>query len=669
MNRTNGLYSAPLTPPGLPPHAPAEQMLQIRARQRRDGNLLVNLSTGTRLTLSFILAALIAALVVGAIGFQRSQSLTNQSQFYQNLLRVNTNLTTGAQYLQLMRAETQSILTQLSSTQTSQETLNTEELALTNLSGRYNDTLTQYVENDQLMKHPKETALLLEANHGAQINQQMTLSSSALRTWRVYQSSTTQELAFIKNGQTAEAVHLEQFQVEPTNADALSALRALIQFDSKLATSVQDAANVEQQSQYISTIISSIIAFIAIVLIGWIISGTIVRRLNRLREVTKEVEQGQLNRRVKVIGRDEIADVSASVNAMLEAIVGLLEETRHQRDALTNAAEHLFTDMRVVSAGDLRVNAPVSNDPIGMLANAFNFTVGRFRRFVQRTRTIAEQLDVIAHQEIERAEKFTQSVLSIKTGPLGNPGSLPPPSQASSRTLTSSPAYEPHSDDLQNPRRNIQASTQSTDTNEILSNLQDIRGYLQQQSGIVQRSRGVTDMGEQLATIIERLNKLVGSITTSGIRQEEMRKRALEEIRTLENQLKIVTADSQGSQRDLLRNFQELDREIANISLMLRSQKAKAISDTAIARIESEGREVPSELMQLSAALASDIIGMARQLSSLAQEIRTGIVSFQLDTVEGHNSLSNIPITPAQGYNLASDIQHPRSIPIGEERW
>ena len=666
MSRTNGLYSAPLPPPGLPPHAQAEQTLQIRAKQRRDGNLLVNLSTGTRLTLSFILAALIAALVVGAIGIQRSQSLTNQSQFYQNLLRVNTNLTTGAQYLQLMRAETQSILTQLTSTQTSQETLNTEEVALANLSNRYNDTLTQYVQNDQLTKHPDEMALLLEANHGAQINQQGTLSSSALRTWRVYQSSTTQALAFIKNGQIAEALHLEQFQVEPTNADSLSALRALIQFDSKLAISVQDAANIEQQSQYITTIISSIIAFIAIILIGWVISGTIVRRLNRLREVTKDVEQGQLNRRVKVIGRDEIADVSASVNAMLEAMVGLLEETRHQRDALTNAAEHLFTDMRVVSAGDLRVNAPVSNDPIGMLANAFNFTVGRFRRFVQRTRTIAEQLDVIAHQEIERAEKFTQSALTIKTGPVGVPGTLTPPSRVNSHTLGSGASHQPHSGDLQN---STPTGVHGIDTNEILSHVQEIREYLQQtaQDGIIQRSTHVTGTAEQLTTIIERLNRLVSSITTSGIRQEEARKRTMVEIHMLENQLKTITIEAQSTQRDLLKNFQVLDREMTDVSLALRSQKAKGIQDTAVARIEPE--EASSEFMQLSAALASDIISMARQLSSLAQEIRTGIISFQLDTVEGNNSLSNIPITPTQGYDLASDIRQSRSIPISGERW
>jgi hypothetical protein len=88
----------------------------------------------------------------------------------------------------------------------------------------------------------------------------------------------------------------------------------------------------------------------------------------------------------------------------LNTIVGLLEEARLQRDALTSAADCLFSDMRIAGAGDLRVNATVSNDPVGMLANAFNLTVGRFRRLVMRIRTSIQQIDVVFRQEIKHAE-------------------------------------------------------------------------------------------------------------------------------------------------------------------------------------------------------------------------------------------------------------------------
>ena len=79
------------------------------------------------------------------------------------------------------------------------------------------------------------------------------------------------------------------------------------------------------------------------------------------------------------------------------------------------AAERLFTDVRVAGTGDLRINAAVGGDPIGMLANAFNFTIGRFRRFVLRTQTSVEQLDVLARQQLEHAEAFLGALRPFST--------------------------------------------------------------------------------------------------------------------------------------------------------------------------------------------------------------------------------------------------------------
>src|SRR5579859_2392204 len=353
----------------------AQSLPRIRSDRKRSGNLLMNISIGTRLTLSFMICALIAAIVTGTIGFQHAQSLNKQSDFYLNLLQSDTNLTTGAQFIQEITSVTQNILVVGNTPQSSQETLHNNLNSLQNLDNLYSGTLTSFVNGQLVSKHPDEQALLDEANHGQQIHQQETLAASALRTWHVAHAALGQFMGDITAGHFDTAGTLQQALLEPANADALTALRSLVNFNKRLANSVKDAADVEAFNQLITTIISSVIAFLAILFIGWLISGTLVRRLLSLRQVTQAVEHGNLAKRVKVIGRDEIADVSASVNAMLNAIVNLVDESRNQHDALMNAADHLFSEMRVVSAGDLRVNAPVSNDPIGLLANAFNFTI------------------------------------------------------------------------------------------------------------------------------------------------------------------------------------------------------------------------------------------------------------------------------------------------------
>src|SRR5947199_10421927 len=118
--------------------APARMSISLKILNSRD--LLLSLPIGSRLTLGFLLAALIAALVAGLIGVQRSQSLSRQSDFYQQLLKTNTSLTTGKNFLQLMDTQTHTLLDDATAIQPSQETLSLDRAAIKNLSGRY-DTI------------------------------------------------------------------------------------------------------------------------------------------------------------------------------------------------------------------------------------------------------------------------------------------------------------------------------------------------------------------------------------------------------------------------------------------------------------------------------------------------------------------------------------------------
>lgn len=604
--------------------------LNMRSRQRRNGtHLLIDLPIGARLTLGFFVAALIAALITGTIGFQRSQSLGQQSNFYSSLLKTNTNLTTGSQYLQLINSETQSIVALLASPQPSKETLATEIQAVKQLEIRYNTLLTNYLKNDVLAKQAEQQAVLAIANHSDQIMQQEALTASASRTWITHEKSLNQILPYLTIPTVTKAQYLDQVQVELTNADAQSALRALVQFNGRLANSIKDAETVELQNQIVTTTIGSIIAFLLILLIGWFISGTIVRRLRQLREVTLAVEQGQLDRRVDVIGRDEIADVSGSVNAMLEAIVGLLGETRNQRDALTNAAEHLFTDMRVVSAGDLRINAPVSNDPIGMLANAFNFTVGRFRRFIQRTKATAEQLDVMAHQQIERSEAFAQTIQQLKG--------------------------DSKISDIKQPEKNVHSRTLEkfdTQPSTLLAQLRQLRELFQQvtNEGMVQHTRIILTLAEQTANTLDRLYNMPTTVTTLKLNPNEIQSHFREELQTLAVLNRRVVQEAQNIQKSMSRDFQGIEKELAQITLTARTFKTSPLEGSAV----QESSSTVQEVLRQSTQFMNDVYTMSRQLIQIAQEIRTGIVAFQLDATD------NVLKPPAQsGLLNPSNPSHP----------
>lgn len=639
MNSSSNYINAPMQealkqtpPPGT---------LRIQPRFRRSGNMLLDLSIGQRLTLGFLLAALIATLVASLVGVLRSQALSRQSDFYQHLLATNTSLTSGANFLQLMNTEVHTYLDTAGTTAPSQETLTQQRNAIQDLAGRYDTILHTYVTQDLLSQNPDQVALLDEAGNSGQVSQQQTLVGSALRTWSVYRAAQNQILQDTAAKDLQSAQTLARSQAEPTSADAISAVRALIQLNQRLATSVRVAASVEEQNQLVTTIIGAILAFLAIILVGWFISNTLVKRLKHLRKVTQAVEQGHWQERVPVIGRDEIASVSASVNAMLDAIVSLLQETSKQRDALTNAAEHLFSDMRVVSAGDLRINAPVTDDPIGMLANAFNFTVSRFRRFVLRVQTTIEQIDVISRQELERAEHFALA-LAQQQGQVANKGII---SQQRSESGEVGSVQE-------------NAAMEQTALLELATLLRQSRERLQKilVDGIYQRTPTVQTLSEQITRVIKEAAWQQGTMNDGLVRLP------MRDMQIVEQLFQRMMAELRSAQQSTAKNLIELDRELMNLSQSVQKGKASlpALSSSTSLAIKEQ-----ADLARLSVGFASEVGTLARKLSALSQEMRAGIIAFQLDMPEQANNPASHPGTATKG---TANYSSPTSTLTSEQR-
>jgi methyl-accepting chemotaxis protein len=617
--------TSPLPNMQTEPSALAET-LRIRPALRRSGNLLLDMPISARLTMGFLIAGLIATLAASIIGVQRAESLSRQTTFYQNLLQTNTTLTTGENFLQLMNTQVHTTLSDASAPIPSKETLALDQSAVHDLTNRYATILTGYVSHTLLKYHPEQVALLSEAGHTIQVVQQQSLAGSALRTWQVYQKAQIEVLLDITAGKLVEAQHLERAQSEPTYADAFSALRALIQFDQRLASSVQDAANVEQQGQLLTTLLGSILAFIFIALVGSVISNTIIRRLRQLSRVTQAIEQGQLDARIKVIGRDEIAGVSASVNAMLETILGLLQETREQKDALTNAALHLFSTLQVVSAGDLRMNRATSDDPIGMLADAFNFTMSRFRRLILRTQSMVEHLDVIAQQELEHSEAFARTISSYNTDTLNKATPIPPQATPTKQRSPSGELTKPDTTDLARDA--------------AIAQVRQTRTYLQQlrKAGFVQQMKTTLPLVEQTALSLKQLGNLLTSEqgTRPNSRTESLTNQQVQVLNAVSASLSHTADELLSIQHGIGEETLEFDAELKRLSASLNTLQARSISSSSSASNITTGQA--QEILRSGTRFVREINALTQQAIGLTRELHANMTSFQFEEASVENS-------------------------------
>jgi methyl-accepting chemotaxis protein len=377
---------------------------------QREHHLLLNLPIAKRLMLGFLSAALIAVIGVSVVSVQHTTSLSRQANFYQSLVRTNATLTNGANLLQLMTSKTNEALAEATSPTPSQEDLATTLDAVHRLIDRYDTAITAYTTDDILSKHPEQ----MELFSAAQVNQQRTLATSTARMWDIYHHIQEQVLQYIVSGNVQAAQYTQRFQAEPANGDALNAVNTLTQFNEHLAATVEEVENVEAQQTLMITIVSAILAFLIITLIGIFVSRPLIVRLNQLLQVILAVDHGDVSARVAVVGRDEIGRLSTSMNSILETIMGLQEETRQQHNALVNAAERLLADIKVVSVDDLRVGTTIHEDPIRMLASALNFTIRRLQRFAQHTQAVTAQMEAISHRELEHAKSLTQVIAEQK---------------------------------------------------------------------------------------------------------------------------------------------------------------------------------------------------------------------------------------------------------------
>ncbi|BCL81285.1 methyl-accepting chemotaxis protein [Ktedonobacteria bacterium brp13] len=178
-----------------------------------------------------------------------------------------------------------------------------------------------------------------------------------------------------------------------------------------IATSVGQAVttltNAEIVPLEIATAIAAILIIAVIALTAFIVNSTISKRLGQLASLTGRIAQGKMRERVSVGGRDEIQVVASSMNTMLDNIVRLLQEAETRHTTLQQQVEKLINEVRGAGDGDLRVQAEVPPDSLGILANFINYMIMQLGSLVINFKTLANEVE---RATIQTYDDMTQLV-------------------------------------------------------------------------------------------------------------------------------------------------------------------------------------------------------------------------------------------------------------------
>jgi methyl-accepting chemotaxis protein len=163
------------------------------------------------------------------------------------------------------------------------------------------------------------------------------------------------------------------------------------------------------QPIYVATAIAFILTILIVVAAGYIVNLTITRPLGQLSTLTRRIAKGNTNARANIRGHDEIAMVATAMNNMLDNIVHLIQEAQAQRDALQGQVEKLVSEVSGVGEGDLRIQAEVTADALGVLADSFNYMVEELSSLVVRVKMVAHEVENSTTLTFERMTQLVEN--------------------------------------------------------------------------------------------------------------------------------------------------------------------------------------------------------------------------------------------------------------------
>lgn len=133
--------------------------------------------------------------------------------------------------------------------------------------------------------------------------------------------------------------------------------------------------------------------------LGFLIDRESKRSIDNLRQQFDLVSQGDLNARATAYSSDDLGQLATGFNQMARVILTTTSEAQRKAQEQEQAKEdlqrqviRLLDDVEGAARGDLTVQAEVTADVLGAVADSFNLTIQNLREIVQQVSAAALQV-------------------------------------------------------------------------------------------------------------------------------------------------------------------------------------------------------------------------------------------------------------------------------------
>lgn len=171
---------------------------------------------------------------------------------------------------------------------------------------------------------------------------------------------------------------------------------------SKNTSSMVDESYVNSKS----TILTIVIGFVFILIIGFLIGRSITKPTKNLTNVISRLSNGEFDARAEVLGADEFAKLGTAVNGLLDDRAMTLTQIDAEHQELNQSVFSLLNAVAELSEKDLTIRAAVTEDATGPVADALNL-------LAQETSDTLKKVKQVAANVNEASNKVNTHLMSI----------------------------------------------------------------------------------------------------------------------------------------------------------------------------------------------------------------------------------------------------------------
>jgi len=159
----------------------------------------------------------------------------------------------------------------------------------------------------------------------------------------------------------------------------------------------------------------ALIVLLGVLFVNYFVRRRILDRVQGLVDVCRKYATGDHSVRAMVIGDDEFAMLSMSINTLFDSqgftSGGTIVPANSSSDAAALQAqiEKLLQEVSAVGDGDLRVQAEVTPDTLGVLADSFNYMIEELAKVVGRVQATAMQVTNATRRILDRSDELAQA--------------------------------------------------------------------------------------------------------------------------------------------------------------------------------------------------------------------------------------------------------------------